>query len=276
MNLGSEGPVTTGDIVRGIENALQAQDVFTVHEGEKFVIAGKEGAAAKITSEVRQLPETLRRRPPGNSVGTAAASNSSKPTEEMLPAGTINFFQTDLDQVLRIFQELCSRTLIRPETLPSPSITLQTSTPLTRAEALFAFNAVFAVNDISIVQAGEKFLIVVPTFETNRVAGLLARRSPAIVQAGKDPLPAGTLNFRAIPVRSLMPIFQELRGQPVEMEAGLPDARLTFVNQTPLTYGEALRGIDLLLGLQDLAVVEQQDGKSLKLVRLKQTTSEKH
>ena len=48
----------------------------------------------------------------------------------------INFPNTDLNQVLKVYAELVGRTVLRPTTLPAPTITLQTGdAQLTREEA---------------------------------------------------------------------------------------------------------------------------------------------
>ncbi len=86
---------------------------------------------------------------------TPAVTNAP---EETIPAGTINFPATDLNQVLQIYAELVGRTVLRPTTLPAPTITLRTQTPLTRREAKEAFDAVLALNGISMIDIGDKFV----------------------------------------------------------------------------------------------------------------------
>jgi hypothetical protein len=54
--------------------------------------------------------------------------------KEVTAAGTINFQNAELEQVLAIYQELSRRTVI-PSTLPHPTITVRNPTPLTRIEA---------------------------------------------------------------------------------------------------------------------------------------------
>jgi general secretion pathway protein D len=98
--------------------------------------------------------------------------------EEMLPAGTINFPATDLNQVLQIYAELVGRTVLRPTTLPAPTITLKTQTPLTRREAIQAFDAVLALNGIAVLNAGEKFVKVVPTAQAGQVGAAFNKDNP--------------------------------------------------------------------------------------------------
>ena len=87
--------------------------------------------------------------------------------EEMIPAGTINFPAADLKEVLKIYSELVNRTILQPANLGSPQITLKTQTPLTKKEALSAFEAVFALNGISLVNIGDKFVKVVPAAQAH-------------------------------------------------------------------------------------------------------------
>ena len=96
-------------------------------------------------------------------------SGTNASPDETLPAGTINFPATDLNQVLQIYAELVGRTVLRPTSLPAPTITLKTQTPLTRREAIQAFDAVLALNGIAVVNVGDKFVKVVPTAQAGQI-----------------------------------------------------------------------------------------------------------
>ncbi len=100
---------------------------------------------------------------------TAIAGSTNAAPDETLPAGTINFPATDLNQVLQIYAELVGRTVLRPTSLPAPTITLKTQTPLTRHEAIQAFDAVLALNGIAVVNVGDKFVKVVQTGQAGQV-----------------------------------------------------------------------------------------------------------
>jgi general secretion pathway protein D len=102
---------------------------------------------------------------PGTQTATPSAANanaapaSAAPPEEMIPAGNINFQGVDVSQVLDVYAKLVGRTLLRAG-LPSASIVLKTETPLTKAEAIQALQAVLALNGISVVNIGDKFVKV--------------------------------------------------------------------------------------------------------------------
>ena len=114
-------------------------------------------------------PSPLRSGPPETATAeTNAHAPAARVSEEIIPAGTINFPATDLNQVLQIYSELVNRTVLRPANLPAPLITLKTQTPLTKKEAIQAFDAVLAMNGITMINVGDKFVKAVPTTQANQ------------------------------------------------------------------------------------------------------------
>jgi general secretion pathway protein D len=104
----------------------------------------------------------------GPTIMASTSASAAAAQEEIIPAGTINFPATDLKDVLQIYSELVNRTLLRPANLGAPQITLKTQTPLTKKEAIQAFEAVFALNGISLINIGDKFVKVVPAAQANQ------------------------------------------------------------------------------------------------------------
>jgi hypothetical protein len=161
----------------------------------------------------------------------------------------IVFKVVDIAQVLQIYQELANRTLIQGFPLRSPSISIHTYTPLTRSEACYALGATFALNGISIIPAGDKFLFVVPTISTNIVANLIATLPKDRATSKKGLLAAGMINLQDARLPEVAAVYSGLCDYKVEATAGLPP-RFTLRNVTPLTGDEALYALDLSLGLQ--------------------------
>jgi hypothetical protein len=94
---------------------------------------------------------------PTNAVAPVpAAANSA--LEEPLPQGMIDFRAADLTQVLDIYSMMVNRTILRPATLPAPTITLTTRGQLTMREGIQALEAVLALNGIVMVNVGDKFV----------------------------------------------------------------------------------------------------------------------
>ncbi len=114
--------------------------------------AGFPGAAAPGAN----LPPAQNFLPPQNNT----------PAEEMIPAGTIDFQGVDVSQVLDVYAKLVNRTIIRGA-LPAAQIVLKTQTPLTKTEAIEALQAVLALNNISVVNIGDKFVKAAQSDQAN-------------------------------------------------------------------------------------------------------------
>ncbi len=103
---------------------------------------------------------------PLTETGASAATNAIQPPEKEIPAYSYNFEGVDVNQVLEVYAQLVGRTLLRAG-LPAAQIILKTETPLTRTEAVQALQAVLALNGISLVNIGDKFVKVLPSDQAN-------------------------------------------------------------------------------------------------------------
>jgi general secretion pathway protein D len=91
-----------------------------------------------------------------------ASSSFASQQDEMIAPGLIDFEGVELSQVLDIYAKLVNRTLLRAA-LPQAQIILKTQTPLTKTEAIEALQAVLALNGVSLINIGDKFVKVVPS-----------------------------------------------------------------------------------------------------------------
>ncbi|HNR71075.1 MAG: hypothetical protein KA122_04485 [Verrucomicrobia bacterium] len=116
--------------------------------------------------------------PPGPGSGLPSRGSAAS-LEAPLPEGMIDFREADLKQVLDIYSDMVQRTVLRPATLPAPTITLSTRGHLTLGEGIQALEAVLALNGIVMVNVGEKFVKALPEaqgissgarFDTNSAA----------------------------------------------------------------------------------------------------------
>jgi general secretion pathway protein D len=110
-------------------------------------------------------------RMPAMPESSATAPESGK--EKEVPGYTYNFPGVDVDQVLDVYATLIGRTQLRASGLPNVSITLKTESPLTKSEAIEALQAVLAMNGISVINFGDKFVKVVPSAQANTEGGTL-------------------------------------------------------------------------------------------------------
>ena len=99
-----------------------------------------------------------------NQARAAAAPPPSE--EEVIIAGGINFRGADLDSVLIKYAEMVNRSVLRAPTLPNPTFFFVNQTPLTKMEAIQAYQALFAMNGIAVIEVGDKFMKVVTAAES--------------------------------------------------------------------------------------------------------------
>lgn len=106
---------------------------------------------------------------------TAAAANTP---EAIVQAGMIDFRNQDLPAVLAYYAELVNRTVLRPAALPATQITLKSQTDLTVKEAVQALDAVLALNQITMINVGEKFVKAVPQAQAFMEGAAFSRLKP--------------------------------------------------------------------------------------------------
>jgi general secretion pathway protein D len=109
---------------------------------------------------------------PDNTVVAITPSQKSNLSEAALNRlygkDEINFSNVEINQFLTVYADLVNRTILRPSTLPAPTITLRNQTPITRREAIQLFDAVLGINGIAIINVGEKFAKAVPVAQANQ------------------------------------------------------------------------------------------------------------
>jgi len=116
-----------------------------------------------------------------------------------MPPGTLNFQNAELTQVLAIYQEISGRTVIRPATLPAPTISVRTQTALSRVQALQLLDTVLAQNGIAMVLSGDSAVKAVPE-------GRAAAESPPEITLPWKELPdSGSFMMRRVRLKTLRP-----------------------------------------------------------------------
>ena len=119
---------------------------------------------ARATNGPTTLPRYQNTLP---AITTAAPAPKPADQDEIQPM--INFQGVELSQVLDIYAQYVGRTLLRAN-LPEAKIILKTTTPLTKGETIQALQAVLALNNVSVINVGEKFVKVLPSDQANTAA----------------------------------------------------------------------------------------------------------
>ncbi len=105
-----------------------------------------------------------------NIAAPAPAEGASAGTET--PAYSYNLQGVDVNQVLDLYADLIGRTVLRAG-LPNASIVLHTQSLLTKTEAIEALQAVLALNGISLINVGDKFVKALQSSDANTAAAPL-------------------------------------------------------------------------------------------------------
>jgi general secretion pathway protein D len=93
---------------------------------------------------------------------TVTPTVATAPAEEVYEPGQVQFPNMDINTFLDFYAKVVDKTVLRAQ-LPAVQISLKTQTPLTRKEAIGAFDTVLAMNGITILPVDEKFVKAVPT-----------------------------------------------------------------------------------------------------------------
>jgi hypothetical protein len=148
--------LTREEVIWVLDAMLGLADVAMIPQGDKFVftLPGIENPKAPVFE-----PNTLSPR---------------VNAQEMFPAGLIRFQSADLSRVLPVYAELVGRKpLPLDRTTPAVKLDIRTQTKLTRAEAVFALDALAAINRLKFVLVEDDQVKILPATlarrETNPV-----------------------------------------------------------------------------------------------------------
>lgn len=115
--------------------------------------------------------------------GTLGASGVAPGTaveapEPIIQKGDIRFPDTDITQVLEIYAELVGRTVLRGPQLGAGKVSLNTVTALTKSEAIQALDTILAMNGVTMINVGTKFVKAVPVGEAGTAGDKFSTRDP--------------------------------------------------------------------------------------------------
>jgi len=136
---------TQTEAMTGLKDALARAGMISIEDGDRFLMLVPQSEAQKVQPRSAQLK----------------ASDHS----ELQPAGFINFPGTDLNQVTAIYAELLGQRLDREgPILPAGIFYLKTMTPMTRNEALYAFETLYAWRGLKLVPSDNGMVKLVLRF----------------------------------------------------------------------------------------------------------------
>jgi type II secretory pathway component GspD/PulD (secretin) len=119
--------------------------------------------------------------------------------KESFAAGFIKFQDTDVLEVLKIYQEISHRTVIHSSSLPSGKVSLQNETALNRRELLQVLDTVLSQNSITMIPLGTKFVRAVP-------AAQAPTEAVPVVELPPEALPdSGSYILYIVEMKTLVP-----------------------------------------------------------------------
>lgn len=117
---------------------------------------------------------------PGQGLPVPGGQGAEVPAaQEQIPPVEVRFQAMPLEQFLEIYAQLVERTVLRPAVLPNVTITLKAQTPLSRPEAVQAFNSVLALNQITAINVGEKFVKIVQVGQALQEGAAFNQQDPS-------------------------------------------------------------------------------------------------
>lgn len=98
--------------------------------------------------------------PSGRTGGTGGASMSAliPDADQIVAIEELKFSNMPLEQFLDFYAEFVQRTLLAPTGLPEVQLNLKAQTALTKAEAVEAMDSILALNGITMIPTGTKFV----------------------------------------------------------------------------------------------------------------------
>ena len=90
-----------------------------------------------------------------------------------------------LSTVLDLLERLTGRSVIRPQTLPTPTFTFNSHGPISKRDAIIALESLLTINGIAVAPMGEKFIKVVP------VANVRTEAPELVLASLRDQPPSG-------------------------------------------------------------------------------------
>ncbi len=121
--------------------------------------------------------------PPASFGGGFAPASTNLPAlgaDGTIAPGVLALQMANIEQVLSLYAELTQRTVLRNTLqLPKVDVMLSNQTAWTREEAIQALDTVLAMNGISMVNVGDKFVSAVPSNSVLQEAGAFSRGDPS-------------------------------------------------------------------------------------------------
>jgi hypothetical protein len=276
-SIDSEPPANRSNVIAFLEKELSKKGISVVQDGPCFVRLVPGGGRQ---AELNLMP--LR--------GAQLHASSS---QQLMPAGAVNFPASDPNTVLEVYAELKRRTILRTRFLPAPTIHFKNQCPLTREELVYALETVLALNGLCTVDDGRSFVQIMPI----QLRSMIDPHAPASEPGAKlfDPKKVPSIGYsnpgpqtrlerdlerwqqaffefmrlngtRNSSAQHLLELYASLTDKRAEPSKDYETSPIWFHVGTPLSKSELLYAIETTFALNNLEIASCEENK----VRLSQ------
>jgi len=101
---------------------------------------------------------------------TAVPAGAPNPAADEPPINGLTLSDAPIDSVLQLLESFTGRTVLRPQSLPAGTYSINITRTIPKEEAVRALETLLGLNQVGVVPLGDKFLKVVPLPQTSREA----------------------------------------------------------------------------------------------------------
>jgi general secretion pathway protein D len=150
--------------------------------------------------------------------GMPSPVNPAFDPEEEIPEGSVSLQGIAIDPFLDLYSEYSGRTVLRPYALPAPLLTLKAFGTLSRLEVIQAMDGVLALNQVTMIPVGDKFVKAVPSNLADK-EGMEISTTPANLLPYAEQFLTRIVKLATAKPSELAPILQGLSKTPTAVTA---------------------------------------------------------
>ncbi len=171
--------------------------------------------------------------------------------------GLLQFYNSDVAQVLKVYAELAGRTVLRAPVLPAARIDLQSGAPISPGEAVQTLDRALAEQGITMTPCGEKFVAAFATSAAKQTRFIPLPPAPGT--GGEESFAPGSIDLEEADLFQVLDVYQELTARTVLRWPSLSSIKISLRNQSALTKREAIYAFELALALDNLSLVPHEE-----------------
>jgi len=228
---GLDTPKATARLTRAFEEL----GIDALPNGKQFALVKPAGSLIPAIPNYDRIVEAL----------TATSRKTSE--DKHLTSGSINFPSIGINEFLDFYAKLSDRTILRPVSLASVTVTLQTRVSVNLWEAIYMMDMTLALNGIKSTFLGDKFAAIT-SFDYDTAS---LDEPPAPTKNAKT-IKAETIKLDRADSSQAYKLYERFSGARVSASASLPSTTVDLTNQTDLAENQAAYAIENMLRLNGI------------------------